>query len=310
MPLFSVIVVLFYSPLDVTARNLESLERHAGLVEVLLVDNSNDSAYLKQVRQWLDGMSPKIREFTRIQPTGKNLGYAGGNNYGVAHASGKYLVILNPDMELGPQFIDRAKELVQDRAGHILSPKIYVSKSPRVIQSTYTVFNPRSLFYMKYPGQDAIDTGIYDAPRVSAYPPGGCFLITRALFARLGGFDTSFFMYSEDADLGFRARELGEPTRYRPELVAFHYHPKKANSLFAEQLILRNKLLLFGKHCSFPVLMLQLLYAFVQWAIVVSDYRSRKIKTGYILPLFRGVIEGFVLGWKAHLSRGRATRGT
>jgi len=51
---------------------------------------------------------------------------------------------------------------------------------------------------------------------------GGCLLIPRDLFRRLGGFDDDFFLYGEDVDLCLRAKDIGARVVLAGEVVATH----------------------------------------------------------------------------------------
>ncbi len=79
-----------------------------------------------------------------------------------------------------------------------------------------------------------------------------CFLLLRKeLWDRLGGFDTSFFMYTEDADLSLRARKLGYRPMFTPDATIMHL-VGGSSSVKAERLIYmcRGSRLLIERHWS------------------------------------------------------------
>jgi len=53
---------------------------------------------------------------------------------------------------------------------------------------------------------------------------GACMMVDRELFAQLGGFDASYFMYHEDVDLCWRARLAGRRVFCAPRAVVYHKH--------------------------------------------------------------------------------------
>jgi GT2 family glycosyltransferase len=81
----------------------------------------------------------------------------------------------------------------------------------------------------------------------------GCFLmLRRAFWERLGGFDLSYVMYGEEADLCLRARSLGARPRITPDAEIVHY-AGASEKVRADKMVrlLRAKVLLIRRH--FPV---------------------------------------------------------
>ena len=90
----------------------------------------------------------------------------------------------------------------------------------------------------------------YERTQVVEQVPGAFFLIRRALFEQLGGFDERFFMYYEDVDLSYRARLAGWNTLFIGDIFVQHVgggttEPIKGRRLFYS---LRSRVLYAGKH--------------------------------------------------------------
>ena len=62
----------------------------------------------------------------------------------------------------------------------------------------------------------------YTSPRIVDWAIGAILLMSRKCYEALGGWDESFFLYSEETDLSLRARDAGILTRYEPRSVAVH----------------------------------------------------------------------------------------
>lgn len=97
LPLVSIITINF-NQADLTEQLLKSLMKiNYNNIEIIVVDNGSENP-------------PDILKsrFTKIKliKTGKNLGFAGGNNYGILHSSGNYLLFLNNDTEVEPDFLN------------------------------------------------------------------------------------------------------------------------------------------------------------------------------------------------------------
>ena len=166
---------------------------------VIVVDNasSDSSAELAE------------RLGVRVIRNARNEGYGRANNSGARAAESDFLLIVNPDIALEPGAVAAllaAAERYPD-AG-LLAPRI-VEADGRFF------FQPRSLLspYLKNPGgRLALPEGDACAPYLS----GACFMIRRALFLRLGGFDENIFLFYEDDDLCRRDRRRRACARPRP----------------------------------------------------------------------------------------------
>jgi GT2 family glycosyltransferase/glycosyltransferase involved in cell wall biosynthesis len=91
------VVVLTYNNIELTRRCLESLERETdcGSFETIVVDNASSDGTRTFLRQWAES-----RDDRRLIFNETNLGFAAGNNHGLAIARGEYLVLLNNDTEV------------------------------------------------------------------------------------------------------------------------------------------------------------------------------------------------------------------
>jgi len=234
---------------DDLERCLASLARQDGTpVSVAVYDTGEDPQRLEDLRRAHPGVDFEL---------GPNRGYAGGANRvidrilrrgvrvggtqdggaqdGGPQGGGKqgrtagaesigFVLLLNPDVELEPDFAARviAGMVAQPRAaiatGKLLRP------DRKTIDSAGIVFprhrRPRDR------GSEQPDRGQYDrAERVDAASGAAMMLRVEAMAdLRLGGelFDEDFFAYHEDTDLCWRARRLGWSILYEPRAVALH----------------------------------------------------------------------------------------
>ncbi len=296
MPCFSILIVLYKSPLVLIEKNLRGLDFEN--FEVVIVDNSEDSAYFTMVKDWLEMLPPQIRGKVKLYQSPQNKGYTGGNNLAFKHSSGKYLVIINPDMDLNSELLVRAEKILDRKSWEILAPKVYFNEKKKILQVAFVIFrkyNPLNM--LKVVGLNGKDTGQYNAYYETFCAPGGCLIITRDLFKRLKGFDENYFMYTEETDLCYRAQLLKMKPVYCPQLIATHVH-EKGDSLFALQQMLRNNLMFFGKFFSFRLLYVQFLYSFIRFLLSFPTKAKTGSKKSFFISLLKKLIEGFVMGWK------------
>lgn len=210
------IVLLNYKTAAVTQRCLRSLERLTySNYRILVLDNDSEDGSFHD-------LAKQFSNLTVIQ-TGANWGYAGGNNLGIEYAAAQgaeFILILNPDTTLAnPVFLDELVHYLQQhpRVG-IAGPKVF-------FQNTGTVQN--TVLFPPGFWRNAVNWFAYriapDRFRLSAdnvvgaeVLNGVCLLLRTACLQQIGLFDENIFMYIEDADMDYRARQSGWQVQYVP----------------------------------------------------------------------------------------------
>lgn len=207
-------IVLNYRKAQKTAACLDSLAGQ-GLDTVYVIDNSNDTASSRELRETLkrfDEDSPGYR-LVCLTPDA-NLGFAGGVNYaiekdrsnGAAHE--RYLLI-NNDATAMPGMLDKLQQALQT------DERICMS-APSIISRDGTV--EEGLWYNRYLGT----LGHRPAPLSFRYASGCCMLINATSLQDGRLFDPAFFMYCEDAFLCWRLQQAGMEFRIIPEARIQH----------------------------------------------------------------------------------------
>src|ERR1700754_3200133 len=83
---------------------------------------------------------------TRVLRSEKNLGFTGGNNWGMRQAKGEYMFIVNNDTEVTPTLLnDLLEPFYNDPSIGVTCPKIRYYEQPSVIQ--YAGFTPMDPFF-------------------------------------------------------------------------------------------------------------------------------------------------------------------
>lgn len=159
-----------------------------------------------------------------------NQGYAGGNNTGARAARGAFLAFLNPDTLVEPDWLEvLVAALEANPEAGLATPQILLMHDPAHVNTAGNSVHLTGLTLCRGMGlaRDALNVG----GEVGAVS-GAAFVIRRALFEQLAGFDAAFFMYMEDTDLSQRARLAGYRTLYVPQALVLHdyrlrFGPKK-----------------------------------------------------------------------------------
>jgi len=206
------VVVLNYNGSAWLDACLTALCAEARGAEILVVDNASSD----------DSRDIAARHAgVRVLPLETNRGFAGGNNAGAAAAQGThYLVFLNNDTVVQAGWLESLIGALDDRADAALATSHIVSlEDPAVVDSAGDGYLWAGGAFKRWHGK-----------RVGAGPAieevfgacGAAFVIRRAVFEALGGFDERFFMVYEDVDLSYRARLRGHRVVYVPSAVVHH----------------------------------------------------------------------------------------
>jgi GT2 family glycosyltransferase len=212
------IIVLNWNGKDDTLDCLGSLRSTAyGNYQVVLVDNGSEDDSVAAVR----GNFPEVE----VVETGKNLGFAGGNNVGIEYAmkqGADYVFLINNDTTVHPDYL---KELVSvaesDARIGAVGSKIYYHSEPERIW-----FAGGKINWLKNKGEhiglDEIDKGQFDEIREVGYLTGCALLVKREVVEKVGVLEDDYFLYYEDADYSLRIQNAGYKTVYAPKSKIYH----------------------------------------------------------------------------------------
>lgn len=194
---------------------------------VVVVDNASpDVASVRKI--------VAAHPLARLLELTENHGYGRGMNAGVAFARAEsdYILIANPDVNFLPGSIDSlvaAAELTP--AGGAFGPAILnadgsLYPSARELPSLRNGIG-HALFGRAWPENPwtrgyRVPVSPSDGQRHAGWLSGACMLIRARAFEQLGGFDTSYFMYFEDVDLGARLAAQGWSNIYLPDAQVMH----------------------------------------------------------------------------------------
>ena len=196
-------IVVAYDSAEVLPACLDALAGEG--VPAIVVDNASGDGS-RDVAE---------RHGARVIANARNEGYGRANNIGVAAAETRYVLIVNPDLELRPgaaAALLAAAERYPD-AGML---------APRIVEPSGRVFlQPRSLLsppHLNRSGAMVVPEGDGCLPFLS----GACLMIRRELYLALGGFDPAIFLFYEDDDLCRRMRDAGHALVHVHEAEAQH----------------------------------------------------------------------------------------
>jgi len=184
-------------------------------LEIIVVDNGSGA----QGVQHLEVEFPEAK----FVYSAENLGFAGGNNLGFPHATGEYVLLLNNDTEVPPDFLQPMVAMMEsDRRIGVVSPKLFFFDHPHTLQYAGTTgIHPITSRGRKF-GAGEIDQGQHDQPFETGFANGACMLIRRNLLEQLSYLREDYFLYYEEHDLTERVRQAGFRIMYQPESHVYH----------------------------------------------------------------------------------------
>jgi GT2 family glycosyltransferase len=158
-----------------------------------------------------------------------NIGFAAANNRALELARGRYVLLLNPDVEIVSGTFAELLEALDARPS-VGVASVIQQGSDGELQHTIRGFpSPRRAFgeALALPWGDSREEQPEEAhyrEERSADWLVGAFLLARAeAVAQIGGLDERFFLYSEETDWCYRAREAGWDVRHLPQMVITHH---------------------------------------------------------------------------------------
>jgi N-acetylglucosaminyl-diphospho-decaprenol L-rhamnosyltransferase len=205
-------VVVHYRTPERLRRCLDALERQTRACDdVLVVDNSD-------AEETIDIVSIDDRK-SRLHRASTNLGFGAACNVGAVMTDSDYLLFLNADLVLSDDACEKLCAAVESGSQiAVVGPRIYgasgeIELSARSFPSLWTgVVGRSSLLTRVLVALNRAPSGVSAALESSGpvdWVSGACMLISRRAFEQVNGFDESYWMYWEDADICRRLRERG-----------------------------------------------------------------------------------------------------
>lgn len=207
---------------EITAACIDSLlASDYPALTTLLIDNASFDGSGERLRDRYPGIA--------YLNTGGNLGYAGGNNRGMAYAlerGADHVLVLNNDTIVEPDCISRlvATAGAEPKVG-LVAPKILYFDLPDHVWFAGGDFSPAKAIGIHRREMERDDAG--EPPRTDpiTFATGCCFLMPAGVVRSAGMFEESFFMYCEDVELSLRVARAGYRLLYQPAARLYHRQP-------------------------------------------------------------------------------------
>lgn len=265
---------------------LESIERnvHGIDYEVIVADNNSRDSSVEMLRRdypWVYTIANK-----------DNLGAPIAKNQTFKQAKGKYILILDSDIEILPGAIEEMLNFMDKhpKVG-ILGPSVmFPDNKPqhscnKSVPTLWSAFgnkffffaNLRYRFYRSTIGYIYLKKR-YRQPEKFIWLGGMCLLVRKEVIQQLHGIDEKFFIYFDDTDFCLRANNAGWKVYYLPSASVIHYMSKGVGQFntFLYPKMYEGELYFFKKH--YGKFQMDICALFTQISMVLRIF--------FVVPLF------------------------
>jgi len=263
-------------------------------IEIVIVDNASGD----DTREILREAGARCRVIYKQE----NTGFAAGQNEAMRAARGQWILCLNPDVILRPDFVSKLLSATRKHpqagavCGKLLRWDAAGSGQTDIIDSTGIYFT-RNMRHLDR-GAEEPDRGQYDREQYVFGGSGAAVMFSRGFIEAVSVegqfFDEDFFAYREDADLCWRAQVMGQKYLYTPEAVAWHVRrvtPERREQLpvLINWHSVKNRWLMRAKNSS----------AWLRWRLVMPVAWRDLMILGYALVRDRRMMSACLYRWRS-----------
>ncbi len=206
------VVIVAYNRYELTDSCLRHLGEQTLAPRVIVVDNgSTDDTRARVSAEW-----PQVH----VESFDENRGFAEACNRGVAAGSGEFVVLLNNDVDVHRDFVERVVAPLQEDPAMGSVAALMLQPGERFIDSAGLVADTALASFPRLQGQEV---GLARSERPVLMGPAGTAAAYRRLaWEQAGGLDEAIFAYMEDFDLALRLRAAGWKTTLASDAVGVH----------------------------------------------------------------------------------------
>ena len=266
------------------------IEAGAQLEHIIIVDNASTDGSVKALKQTFTETMPIIE-------TNENLGFAAGSNIGAQFAidqGAEWILLLNNDTVVAPNSLSELEIATQNNPDFsIFAPIIYYYDHPEIIWYLGDTLIPGTLITVnRYRGKKDPHTLSLAVP--VDFVSGCGMMVKRDVFASIGFFDPSLFMYAEEVDFCWRARLAGFRMACVTRAKIWHRVSISASKdqKISRYLRIRNQVRFYHKYSRGYQVPLMFIFSMGRSIyLVVQDILRQQ--TQLIKPLAQGWLDGW-----------------
>lgn len=184
-------------------------------LEVIIVNNGSTDTSAQFVKK-------KFPNFKLLELS-PNQGFAGANNRGVKIAKGKYVLLLNNDTKVPPNFLTPIVErMEEDSSIGVIQPMIRSMRKEELLDAACSFYTSTGFLY-HYGYYQRFVKKQYQKEYFVYSAKGACLFTRKTEYLKIGGLDEDFITYVEESDFCHRMWLSGFKVLYLPTSYIFHW---------------------------------------------------------------------------------------
>jgi GT2 family glycosyltransferase len=252
------IILISYNTAELTIRAIQSVYKQTQTTDfdIIVVDNASSDGSAKRLRT----------EFPAIKliESDCNLGFAGGVNLASKYADSPYILLLNPDTVVLDQAIDKLIQFAEANPENGIWGGLTLNNDHSINTHNAWAHASFSSLFFSAMGLSKIfknscffnhaNYGCWKRNSIKAVDiiQGSFFLTSQQLWQQLDGLDETFFMYGEEADYCYRAKQVGYQPLITPNAQIIHHGGASENQFSGKMIrLLKGKATFFNKHAGY-----------------------------------------------------------
>ncbi len=262
---------------------LEALKRQTfDDMEVILVDNASTDDSIK--------LAKELYREIRVIELHDNTGFAYAVNRGIEAAKGEYVLLLNNDTIVFPNFVKNQYKMIKGK------PDVFSCSALMIQNRNHELVDDAGdelsvLGWGFAPDRDKPVSGC-GIPHEVFSSCAGAAIYRKSVFDEIGLFDESFFAYLEDMDVGYRARLAGYRNLYNPYAKVYHLGSASSGSrhnAFKVELSARNSMYMMKKNMSVLQYIFNFPFIVAGIAIKTVYFAKKGLAGAYIRGIGKGI---------------------
>ncbi len=235
------VAIVSYNVRELLAECLASVEESGRPLrqEIIVVDNASQDGSAEMVRE-------RFPHVTLIRNS-QNLGFARATNQALPRSQGRHLLLLNPDSIVVGDCLPRMVDFMDSHPEcGAATCRVWLDRRREWSLSNFEIADPTReiLLFTRLVGRVLTRRSLLERtwrrrwevwqarePCEVECIQGNFFLVSRTVFAQVGGLDERFFLYYEDADWSRRIRQAGWKLYYNPGAGVVHHHGQSSKGV-------------------------------------------------------------------------------
>lgn len=252
---------------------------------ILVVDNGSKDGSLEKAEEF---EKQGILELISLP---YNTGFCGAVNEGIRYCRTEYVLLLNNDTEVTPNFVAELERFMETHLQAFgVSSKMLSLKEPDIIDDCGDLYCALGWAFGLGKGKAA---GCYNRDGEIFAPCGGASIYRKTVFDRIGLFDENHFAYLEDIDIGYRALIYGYHNYYCHSAVVYHAGSGFSGSRynrFKIDLSAKNSIYLISKNMPLLQMILNLPFLLAGFCIKALFFALKGYGGVYLKGLWKGIV--------------------